>query len=129
MFPSFYNIVFPACLILTGLIHLIPSRILLDPNFIKDIYGIDTVDSSIKVIILHRATFFLFLSIFSIISAFLPSLHNLAFIFCNFSMVSFVILFYFYPVETPSFQKVFKIDICLIIVITVSYIIQRYYGE
>lgn len=126
---SISKIIFPASLILTGIVHLIPSRILLDPAFIKEIYGIETMDNSIKLIILHRASFFFFLSIFSIATAFLPPFQDLAYIFCMFSMLAFIILFQLFPAGNDSFQKVLKVDVVLVIILTASYSIHKFTGE
>ena len=57
------KLLFPISLFLVGVIHLIPSRILIQSDYIENLYGIKTNDLSIKMIVLHRAFFFLFIGI------------------------------------------------------------------
>jgi hypothetical protein len=60
------KILFPISIFLVGVIHLIPSRILIQSDYIENLYGIKTTDLSIKMIVIHHAFFFLFIGVFSI---------------------------------------------------------------
>ncbi len=109
------KILFPISLFLVGVIHLIPSRILLQSDYIETLYGIQTSDQSIKLIVLHRAVFFLFVGVFSILSSFLPKFYDIAFSISIVSMSSFIILHFLIPHENPKFNPIFKIDLFLVI--------------
>ncbi len=120
------KILLPISLFLVGVIHLIPSRILLQSNYIETLYGIQTNDESIKLIVLHRAVFFLFVGVFSILSSFLPKFYDIAFYISIVSMSSFIILHFLIPHENPKFSPIFKIDLFLVIILTLSYTINKY---
>jgi hypothetical protein len=120
------KILFPISLFLVGVIHLIPSRILLQSDYIETLYGIQTTDESIKLIVLHRAVFFLFVGVFSILSSFLPKFYDVAFYISIVSMSSFIILHFLIPHENPKFNPIFKIDLFLVIILTLSYTINKY---
>jgi hypothetical protein len=120
------KILFPISLFLVGVIHLIPSRILLQSDYIETLYGIQTTDQSIKLIVLHRAVFFLFVGVFSILSSFLPKFYDVAFYISIVSMSSFIILHFLIPHENPKFNPIFKIDLFLVIILTLSYTINKY---
>ena len=125
------KILLPISLFLVGVIHLIPSRILLQSDYIETLYGIQTNDESIKLIVLHRAVlhravFFLFVGVFSILSSFLPKFYDIAFYISIVSMSSFIILYFLIPHENPKFNPIFKIDLFLVIILTLSYTINKY---
>ena len=123
---EYLNFLFPISLFIVGVIHLIPSRILFQNNYIETLYGIQTNDQSIKLIVLHRAVFFLFVGVFSILSSFLPKFYDIAFYISLVSMSSFIILYFLIPHENPKFNPIFKIDLFLVIILTISYILNKY---
>ena len=120
------KILLPISLFLVGVIHLIPSRILLQSDYIETLYGIQTTDQSIKLIVLHRAVFFLFVGVFSILSSFLPKFYDVAFCISIVSMSSFIILHFLIPHENPKLNPIFKIDLFLVIILTLYYTINKY---
>ena len=123
---EYLNFLFPISLFIVGVIHLIPSRILFQNNYIETLYGIQTNDQSIKLIVLHRAFFFLFVGVFSILSSFLPIFYDIAFYISIVSMSSFIILYFLIPHENLKFKPIFKIDLFLVIILTISYILNKY---
>ncbi len=123
---EYLNFLFPISLFIVGVIHLIPSRILFQNNYIETLYGIQTNDQSIKLIVLHRAFFFLFVGVFSILSSFLPKFYDIAFYISIVSMSSFIILYFLIPHENLKFKPIFKIDLFLVIILTISYILNKY---
>ena len=123
---EYLNFLFPISLFIVGVIHLIPSRILFQSNYIETLYGIQTNDQSIKLIVLHRAFFFLFVGVFSILSSFLPKFYDIAFYISIVSMSSFIILYFLIPHENLKFKPIFKIDLFLVIILTISYILNKY---
>ena len=123
---EYLNFLFPISLFLVGVIHLIPSRILFQSDYIETLYGIQTNDQSIKLIVLHRAVFFLFVGVFSILSSFLPKFYDIAFYISIVSMSSFIILHFLIPHENPKFKPIFKIDLFLVIILSLSYILNKY---
>ena len=123
---EYLNFLFPISLFIVGVIHLIPSRILLQSDYIETLYGIQTNDESIKLIVLHRAVFFLFVGVFSILSSFLPKFYDIAFYISIVSMSSFIILYFLIPHENLKFKPIFKIDLFLVIILTISYILNKY---
>ena len=123
---EYLNFLFPISLFIVGVIHLIPSRILFQSNYIETLYGIQTNDQSIKLIVLHRAVFFLFVGVFSILSSFLPKFYDIAFYISLVSMSSFIILYFLIPHENLKFKPIFKIDLFLVIILTISYILNKY---
>ncbi len=122
------KLLFPVSLFLVGVIHLIPSRILIQSDYIENLYGIKTNDLSVKLIVLHRAFFFLFIGVFSILSSFLPKFYDVAFYISIASMSSFIILHFLIPHENPKFLPIFKIDLFLVIILTLSYGLNKYLG-
>lgn len=120
------KILFPLSLFLVGVIHLIPSRILLQSDYIETLYGIQTNDQSIKLIVLHRAVFFLFVGVFSILSSFLPKFYDIAFYISIVSKSSFIVLYFLIPHDNPKFNPIFKIDLFLVIILSFSYILNNY---
>ena len=123
---KYLNFLFPISLFIVGVIHLIPSRILFQSDYIETLYGIQTNDESIKLIVLHRAVFFLFVGVFSILSSFLPKFYDIAFYISIVSMSSFIILYFLIPHENLKFKPIFKIDLFLVIILTISYILNKY---
>ena len=123
---EYLNFLFPISLFIVGVIHLIPSRILFQSNYIETLYGIQTNDQNIKLIVLHRAVFFLFVGVFSILSSFLPKFYDIAFYISLVSMSSFIILYFLIPHENLKFKPIFKIDLFLVIILTISYILNKY---
>ena len=123
---EYLKFLYPISLFLVGVIHLIPSRILLQSDYIETLYGIQTNDESIKLIVLHRAVFFLFVGVFSILSSFLPKFYDIAFYISLVSMSSFIILYFLIPHENLKFKPIFKIDLFLVIILTISYILNKY---
>ena len=123
---EYLNFLFPISLFIVGVIHLIPSRILFQNNYIETLYGIQTNDQSIKLIVLHRAVFFVFVGVFSILSSFLPKFYDIAFYISLVSMSSFIILYFLIPHENLKFKPIFKIDLFLVIILTISYILNKY---
>ena len=123
---EYLNFLFPISLFIVGVIHLIPSRILFQNNYIETLYGIQTNDQSIKLIVLHRAVFFLFVGVFSILSSFLPKFYDIAFYISIVSMSSFIILHFLIIHENPKFNPIFKIDLFLVIILSISYILNKY---
>ena len=123
---EYLNFLFPISLFIVGVIHLIPSRILFQSNYIETLYGIQTNDQSIKLIVLHRAVFFLFVGVFSILSSFLPKFYDIAFYISIVSMSSFIILHFLIIHENPKFKPIFKIDLFLVIILSLSYILNKY---
>ena len=123
---EYLNFLFPISLFIVGVIHLIPSRILFQSDYIETLYGIQTNDESIKLIVLHRAVFFLFVGVFSILSSFLPKFYDVAFCISIVSMSSFIILYFLIPHENLKFKPIFKIDLFLVIILTISYILNKY---
>ncbi len=122
------KLLFPVSLFLVGVIHLIPSRILIQSDYIENLYGIKTNDLSVNLIVLHRAFFFLFIGVFSILSSFLPKFYDVAFYISIASMSSFIILYFLIPHENPKFLPIFKIDLFLVIILTLSYGLNKYLG-
>lgn len=122
------KLLFPVSLFLVGVIHLIPSRILIQSDYIENLYGIKTNDLSVKLIVLHRAFFFLFIGVFSILSSFLPKFYDVAFYISIASMSSFLILHFLIPHENPKFDPIFKIDLFLVIILALSYTLNKYLG-
>ena len=123
---EYLNFLFPISLFIVGVIHLIPSRILFQSNYIETLYGIQTNDESIKLIVLHRAVFFLFVGVFSILSSFLPKFYDIAFYISIVSMSSFIVLYFLIPHDNPKFNPIFKIDLFLVIILSFSYILNNY---
>lgn len=125
---EYLKVLFPISLFVVGIIHLIPSRILIQSGYIENLYGIKTNDLSIKLIVLHRAFFFLFIGVFSILSSFFQKFYDIAYYISIVSMSSFIILYFLIPHENPKFDLIFKIDLFLVIILTLSYILNKYLG-
>jgi|GEM_PF-5588226 len=116
---------YPIGLILSAIIHLIPSRVLIDKDSIKKLYGIESIDLNSKLIVLHRASFFLFISIFNFFSLYFSSLLDVAYFLNAFSILSFIIIYSILSPEEPKWKKVFWTDVFLILILTIVYCIHK----
>ena len=117
--------IYPIVLILVGIIHLIPSRILIQKTYIEKLYNLKDLNSSLHLIILHRAFFFLLVSILSFLSVFVLEIRLFSFIYIQFSMISYIILYLILKPENESLKKVFKVDLVLTILLAVGFYLDQ----
>ncbi|MDX1451921.1 MAG: hypothetical protein R3183_05140 [Oleiphilaceae bacterium] len=82
--------VISACLILVGLIHLVPVTGILGAVQIGKLYGIDASEPNLEILMRHRAVLFGLLGAFLIYAAWQPTLWNIAIVAGLISVVSFI---------------------------------------
>ncbi len=116
---------YPVILILVGFVHLIPSRILIQKNFIEKLYDLQDLNSSLNLIILHRAFFFLLVSILSFLSIFILEIKLFSFIYIQFSMISYIILFLILKPQNDSLKKVFQVDVVLVLLLAIGFYLDQ----
>ena len=83
------------CLILAGVIHLLPAVGVLGAERLQALYGVTLTDPSLVLLMRHRALLFAMLGAFLVAAAWLPALRSAAFALGLFSVLSFLVLAWF----------------------------------
>lgn len=79
-----------ACLIVTGIIHLLPITGVLGAEKLTMLYGTSFDDPNLAILMRHRAVLFGLLGTLFVLAAFKPALQPLAFVFGFVSVLSFL---------------------------------------
>jgi hypothetical protein len=79
-------------LILAGIIHLLPLAGVLGHERLAVLYGIDTSDPNLSILLRHRAVLFGLLGAFLVVAGFRPGWQAAAFVAALVSVVSFLLL-------------------------------------
>ena len=98
-----------ACLILAGLIHLIPGIAAFAPSRMASLYEIRTEDVTLLLLLRHRAVLFALLGAALFVAAFSPTWHVPAALAALLSMLSFI-FFARGSVLPPAIIRVIRID-------------------
>ncbi|PTQ91174.1 phosphopantetheine adenylyltransferase [Agitococcus lubricus] len=107
-------------LLLIGLIHFLPLLGVMGVKQLKTLYGVDLTDSSVILLMRHRAVLFGIVGGLIMYSVFFPTLLAVAYIVGAISMASFVVLALPIKNHTPALKKVFYIDMIGLIMLLVS---------
>lgn len=98
-------------LVIVGLVNFLPVLGVLGPERLRTLYGVAFEDSSLVILMRHRAVLFGLVGGFIMASGFLPSLRTSAFILGMTSMLSFVVLAWMESSFTAEIRKVVVIDV------------------
>lgn len=108
-----------ACLMLVGVIHLLPLAGVLGAERLASLYGLPFNEANITILMRHRAVLFGLLGAFFLWAAFVPDLQAMAFIAGYVSVVSFLWLAWSQGGHNAAIQRVVIADgvalICLVI--------------
>ena len=80
------------CLIIVGIIHLLPLSGVLGAERLQSLYGLPMADPNLVLLMRHRAVLFGLLGAFCVIAAFLPALQLAALTAGSVSVLSFLAL-------------------------------------
>ena len=109
-------------LLLVGLINFLPLLGILGVKHLKKLYGLDLEDTSIVLLMRHRAVLFGIIGGFIIYSVFFPIFVTVAYIFGAISMGTFVLLALPIKNHTKPIRKVFYIDMVAIIMLVLAWL-------
>ncbi len=98
-------------LVLVGLVNFLPVLGVLGPERLRTLYGVAFEDSSVVLLMRHRAVLLGLVGGFIIASGFLDSLRTPTFILGLASMLSFIALAWMEKGFTAEIQKVVVIDV------------------
>lgn len=116
------ELIFRICLIIAGIINLIPSLLAFVPDKINNSYGIDVPNINYELLLRHRAVLLGIIGGLMIYAAIVKRHYNLATVVGLISMISFVILYKLMDGEiNPELNKVMKIDILAIVILMVGF--------
>lgn len=120
------ELVFRICLIIAGIINLIPSILAFIPDKISKSYGIEIPNVNYELLLRHRAVLFGIIGGLMIYAAIVKRHYNLATIVGLLSMISFVILYKLMDGDVnPELNKVMKIDILAIVILLVGFALYK----
>lgn len=116
-----------ACLILAGLIHLIPGIAAYAPSRMVSLYEIRTEDVTLLLLLRHRAVLFALLGAALLVAAFCPAWHLSAAVAALLSMLSFI-FFARGSVLPPAIIRVIRIDIGLSLLLGLTLLLRLVSG-
>ncbi len=99
-----------SAILLTGLIHVLPSVGVLGSAWLSRLYGVDLEDTNLIVLLRHRAILFALLGGFFIYASFNPSLHFVAMVVGLLSTLSFIAFANDVTDITPQIERVVLLD-------------------
>ncbi|GAB5389426.1 MAG: hypothetical protein Alpg2KO_23940 [Alphaproteobacteria bacterium] len=107
------------CLLVTGIIHILPVMGILGGDRLAQLYDIEIATDNLSILLRHRAVLFGLLGAFLCLAAFRKHLQSLAVIGGLTSVVSFLVLALLEPDYTAPLQKIVLADLialaCLLI--------------
>lgn len=109
-----------ACLILVGIIHLLPVSGVLGAERLSMLYGIPIQEPNLEILMRHRAVLFFLLGIFLIAAAFLPQMRLLAMIAGFISVLSFLLIAWTAGGYNEAVHKVVIADIIAVIALGIA---------
>lgn len=107
-------------LVLTGIVHLLPLSGAFGASQLTRLYGVAAEESSVALLLRHRAVLFGLIGAFLIYAAFEPAWQLAAFTTGFVAVGSFVCLGWSTRGINPQIARVVKIDVALIIVLAVG---------
>ncbi|NVJ65001.1 MAG: phosphopantetheine adenylyltransferase [Gammaproteobacteria bacterium] len=111
-----YNrIIIAALLVITGIIHLMPTIGILGSEKLTSLYGLNFDEPNLAILMRHRAVLFGLLGAFLVLAAFKPKLQLIAITAGYISVVSFLILAWLSPSYNLSIKKIVIADIIALV--------------
>jgi len=114
------NVVIAICLILVGIIHLLPFSGVLGGEHLVKLYSFPITDPNLEILLRHRAVLFGLLGAFLIWSAFKPGLRTAAFAAGFISVASFLWIAAATGNYNAAIGRVFTADIVAVIILAVG---------
>ena len=118
-----------ALLVIIGIIHILPITGLLGAEKLSKLYGFQTEDNTLILLMRHRAVLFGILGVFFVFAAFRQAYQPLAFVMAGVSILSFLIL---EKLESPVHEAIGKVVIadwialaCLFVAICLWFLSKR----
>ncbi|BDX07524.1 hypothetical protein [Planctobacterium marinum] len=108
------------CLLLVGLIHLLPLQGLFGVERIAGLYGVAVNDNNMAILLLHRAVLFGILGGFFIFSAFKPGLQLLAIVVGLISTLSFILIAQLFAPVNSAINKVVIADWIAVVLLLIA---------
>ena len=113
-----------ALFLIVGIINFIPITGMFSAEQISKLYGVNTSDSNLLILLKHRALLFGIIGAFIIYAAFTPSMHTLAFIFGFISMLGFVFIAWNTGGYNELLKRIFTIDLIALILLTIALVLK-----
>ncbi len=104
------SIAIQICLIVVGLIHLLPVMGVLGGAQLQRLYGLPLSDPSLLVLLQHRALLFGLLGVFLIAAAWRTELRPWAYVGGGISAGAFILIASLHPTHNASIQRVVLAD-------------------
>lgn len=116
------NTVTKVCLIVVGIIHILPLAGVIGMSQLEELYGIKPSDVNVQLLLQHRAVLFGLLGGFVLASAFRHKWKNTSFVAATVSVLSFLLLAFAIDNLNPHLHRVVMIDFFALLVIVVGYV-------
>ncbi len=116
------------CLILVGIIHLLPVSGLVGAERLSLLYGVSISEPNLEILMRHRAVLFMLLGMLLIASAFLPHLRAVAIIGGFISVVSFLVIAWSSGDYNDAVRKVVIADIVAVIALSTATVLHVMQG-
>lgn len=116
------------CLILVGIIHLLPVSGLVGAERLSLLYGVSISEPNLEILMRHRAVLFMLLGMLLIASAFLPQLRAVAIIGGFISVVSFLVIAWSSGDYNDAVRKVVIADIVAVIALSTATVLHVMQG-
>ncbi|MEM9729935.1 MAG: phosphopantetheine adenylyltransferase [Myxococcota bacterium] len=115
-----------AMLLVVAAIHLIPVAGFFGGSRLRALYGIDTADGTLEILLRHRAVLFGTVGAFFAYAAFVPILQPIAFVGAFISIATFFLLAATVEHEGPAIRKIVAADVvasvCLVLAVALYYL-------
>ena len=111
-------------ILIVGLINFIPITGAFSADQLAKLYGVNSSDNNLLILLKHRALLFGLIGGFIIYAAFTPSLHKLAFIFGFISMLGFVIIAWNTGGYNELLKRFFTIDLIALLLLIIALVLK-----
>lgn len=121
------ELIFRICLLITGVINLLPSVLAFIPSKISNSYGIELPDVNYELLLRHRAVLFGLVGGIMIYAAITSKYYVLATTIGLISMVSFVVLYQLTNGSiSTELNKVMRIDLVGIGILLIGFVLYKF---
>lgn len=112
-----------ACLIIAGIIHLLPVSGLIGAERLSLLYGISVSEPNLEILMRHRAVLFLLMGLLLVAAAFIPALRVIAIVGGFISVVSFLVIAWSTGDYNDAVRKVVIADIVAVIALCIAVVL------
>ena len=103
-----------------GILHLTPLTGVLGGNWLRSLYGVEVTDTSMSLLLRHRAILFAIVGGILLVSAFTPAYRAMVIIVGMTSVASFLVLSWLAPPPPGPLWTVVYADLAAIVALTVA---------